>query len=77
MVRRDTPVLQVEVRYRGGGDLLDDGILAFVCPITNGLFEAPVVADDGRTYSRQAISDCENPASRGDLLDDGFARRPS
>ena len=42
------------------GDLLDDGIAAFVCPITNGLFEHPVVADvagDGRTYSRQAISD--------------------
>ena len=38
-------------------NLLDDGIAAFVCPITNGLFEDPVVADDGRTYSRQAILD--------------------
>jgi hypothetical protein len=39
------------------GDLLDEDISAFVCPITNGLFEDPVVADDGRTYSRQAIVD--------------------
>ena len=37
------------------GDLLDQDISAFVCPITNGIFEDPVVADDGRTYSRQAI----------------------
>ena len=27
-----------------------------VCPITNALFEEPVVATDGRTYSKQALS---------------------
>jgi hypothetical protein len=36
-------------------DLLDEGISAFLCPITNAVFEDPVVADDGRTYSRPAL----------------------
>ena len=40
-----------------GCDLLDAGISAFICPITNSLFEEPVVAEDGRTYSKQAIRD--------------------
>ena len=26
-----------------------------VCPITNAIFEEPVVASDGRTYSKQAL----------------------
>ena len=56
MASGDSRVLRLKIRLRGG-DLLDDGIAAFVCPITNGLFEDPVVADDGRTYSRQAILD--------------------
>jgi len=38
-------------------NLLDEGISAFVCPITNAVFEEPNVADDGRTYSKHAILD--------------------
>ena len=40
-----------------GADPGVNGIHAFHCPITYVLFEDPVVADDGRTYSRQAILD--------------------
>ena len=40
-----------------GGDPGVNGIHAFHCPITYGLLEDPVVADDRRTYSRQAILD--------------------
>jgi len=34
---------------------IDEGISAFLCPITNAVFEEPVVADDGRTYSQLAL----------------------
>jgi len=33
----------------------DSDSSTFVCPITNGIFEEPMSADDGRTYSKHAI----------------------
>ena len=30
---------------------------AFVCPITNEIFIDPVIAEDGHTYERKAITD--------------------
>ena len=33
----------------------DFDLSTFVCPITNAIFDEPMLADDGRTYSKHAI----------------------
>jgi hypothetical protein len=42
----------------GSQDSLQGGVprWTLVCPITNAIFEEPVVASDGRTYSKAALS---------------------
>lgn len=35
----------------------EDPHVAFTCPITGEVFVDPVIADDGHTYERKAITD--------------------
>lgn len=60
------------------GDVRERPLWTFVCPLTNSMMQEPVIADDGLSYSKQALleyfEDCKrrqvaitSPSTRGEM----------
>jgi hypothetical protein len=57
-------------------ELFQEGIAAFICPLTNSFYEDPVVAEDGQTYSRTALLDYFSCKEKNDPITSPLTRNP-